>query len=349
MKVALAWIDPDDPTDSAVAFGLAESLLALGHDVSVVGPRRRRGAPARGMTRGVRVYRVAGTRELLRLQRRERFDLWHCHVFGRGHRPLARAVRAAGLPMVASLHLALPDYLPAVGGRRELWDLLRQARHVTAVSRASLTRLRALFPGLSRRSSVVVNGVALSSPDGSALPALPYALCASRLAPYKGIDLLLMAFARLKDAGRGLRLVLCGRDQLRGRLQDYARRLGLEDEVVFAGAVSPARLRRLMDGCRFFVLPSRNENLPLALLEAMAAGKPVLAARVGGVPEIVTDGKDGLLAPPANVAALAAAMLRLDENSRLRARLGKAARRRSRAFTWTNAAAAYARLYHAAA
>jgi glycosyltransferase involved in cell wall biosynthesis len=363
VTLALAWIDLDDPTDRAVALGLAAELRAAGRRVVIVGPRR--GAqPAREDVGGIAVRRVGhpalerlgvlndawAFAQLLLLQRSERLALWHCHLFARRHRALRWAATLGGRPLVASLHLVLPDYLAAAGGKRELGSLLRRAARVTAVSAASLEQVRRLFPEIAPRSSLVANGVAAPRPDPEPrepLPDGPYALCASRLAPYKGLDLLLMALAELGERGRGLRLVLCGRDQMKGGLQGFARRLGLEDRVVFAGAVPPARLNQLMAGCLFFALPSRRENQPLALLEAMAAGKPVVAARVGGVPEIVTDGVDGLLVEPGDVGGLARAMAALVEDAGLRERLGQRARARGKDFGWAGPAAQYRALYPA--
>ena len=101
--------------------------------------------------------------------------------------------------------------------------------------------------------------------------------------------------------------------------------------------------------CAFFVLPSRRENLPLAVLEALAAGKAIVASAVGGVPELVRHGKEGLLFNPGDVAALARRMLTLLEDAPLRRRLERGARARSAAFSWRRAARAYLRLYRSAA
>lgn len=344
MKVALAWINRDDPTDRAVALGLERGLLAAGHRVVIVGPRR----PPAPLARWPLLADAWQALRLIRLQRRERFDLWHCHVFARSHRALRWAAALGRWKMLASLHLVLPDYLAAAGGERELRSLLSKAFHVTAVSHASLEQTRCLFPEIEKKSSVIYNGISLAEPEENfeePLPASPYILCASRLAPYKGLDILLMALAQVRVWGHDVRLVLCGRDQMRGGLAQFARALKLEKEVVFAGSLSPARLRRFLDGCLFFALPSRRENFPLALLEAMAAGKPAVAASVGGVPEIVTHGGDGLLVPPGDVKALADAMASLCADAGLRERLGARARRRARAFDWGRAARDYAQRY----
>lgn len=353
MKIALAWLDPADPTDRAVALGLGRELRRLGHDLLLVGPRRRAGNPERERVGGLPLFRVGpgvreASRRLLELHERERPDVWHCHVFARGHAALSRAARAGRFPMVLTLHLVLRDYLPFVGGRRGLSALLASAARVTTVSEASRAEFLSLFPRWRARSSVVYNGAAEPPRSIGPVPAGPYALYASRLAPYKGPDLLLMAFARVLEEHPAWRLLMCGRDQTAGGARRLARALGIESRARLLGGVSPARLAALMRGCGFFVLPSRRENFPLALLEAMRLGKASVAAAAGGVPEMLRHGREGLLVPPGDVSALAAAMSRLAADPALRARLGRAARTRAERFTWGRVAAGYVRLYRRA-
>lgn len=335
MRVGLAWIDPRDPTDRAVAEGLGRELAALGHEALVLGPRSAAGR---------------GPAAVARWARERRVDLWHLHVFGRSQATFARAVAGDGRPLVSTLHLVLPDYLPHAG-RPALSALLRRSAAVTAVSRASLAQLRETFPGLRAPAVVVPNGIDdLTTVSGSIAKSLPrpYALCPARLAPYKGQDVLLMAFARARERLPGLTLALCGRDQLGGRLRAFARRLGLGGSVAFLGQRPPEEVAALRRGCRFVVLPSRRENAPLALLEAMRDGKPAVASAVGGVPELARHGREALLVRPGDVEGLARALVRLSRDSALRARLGNAAARRSARWTWAEAARAYSRLYEKA-
>lgn len=344
MKVALAGLDLDDPTDRTVVIGLAGGLRARGHEAVLVGPRRRLAQPVRETWRGFLVRRLSRASELLELQREQGFDVWHCLVFGRSQAALARAVERGRFPVVATLYL-VSDYLASARG---LNRLLRRAHHVTADCAFGLAQARARFPFIARRSSVVHNGlpaIEAESRGGGGLPTGPYALCASRLAPYKGLDLLFMAFARLRERAPGLKLVVCGGDQLRGGLESFTRVLRIESAVRFVGQVGRPRLKRLLDRCLFFTLPSRRENLPLVLLEAMAAGKPVVAARVGGVPEVVTDGRDGLLVEPGDVDGLVEAMGMLVADAGLRGALGRRARLKVRAFDWGKAARRYEELY----
>ena len=130
-----------------------------------------------------------------------------------------------------------------------------------------------------------------------------------RLEAVKGHDVLLRAFAMARRHVDSLRLLLVGEGSQRFRLGTLARELGIEDTIEFVGyqtLIQPWLAR--MD-C--FVLPSRYEGCSNALLEAMAAGRPVIATRVGGTPELVDDGVSGLLVPSEDAEALARAIVDL--------------------------------------
>jgi glycosyltransferase involved in cell wall biosynthesis len=143
-------------------------------------------------------------------------------------------------------------------------------------------------------------------------------------------------------------LLLAGDGPERDALGRLAHALGLAGRVHFLGATGRATTARLFAGCSFFVLPSRMEPLGIVNLEAMASGKAVLAARVGGVPEIVEDGKTGLLVESGDAEALACGILRLAADVPLRARLGAEGRKAAERFNWPSIAAAYARVYRSA-
>lgn len=149
---------------------------------------------------------------------------------------------------------------------------------------------------------------------------------AGRLLPVKAIHILLEGFASyLKGAERAARLVIVGRGPLRGELESRARALGLADKVVCAGFRED--MPSVMGAFDVFALTSDSEGFPIVLLEAMAAGKPVVATRVGGVPELVVDGETGKLVPPRDPASVAAALAFFDDAARRRA-FGASGRRR---------------------
>lgn len=133
-------------------------------------------------------------------------------------------------------------------------------------------------------------------------------LFAGTLAPVKGLDVLLEAVAQVVSAGVDLRVEVCGEaiePGYREWLEREVRRLRIEERVAFLGFLSPGELAVRMGQARALVLPSRSEGLGRVILEAGAAGVPVIASNVGGVPELVEEGRTGFLVPPGNVAALA--------------------------------------------
>jgi glycosyltransferase involved in cell wall biosynthesis len=161
----------------------------------------------------------------------------------------------------------------------------------------------------------------LSIPEG-----VPVILALGRLSREKGHRDLIEAAAILRDRRPALpfRLVLAGDGPERARLESACRRLGLQDAVVLAGHQPDVRPFYAM--ARLLALPSHSEGSPNVVLEAMAAGVPLAATAVGGIPEIVRDGVNGLLVPPRDPGRMAGAMARLLEERSLADTLSTAAR-----------------------
>jgi glycosyltransferase involved in cell wall biosynthesis len=160
-----------------------------------------------------------------------------------------------------------------------------------------------------------------------------------RLEPQKNPLALIEAFARVPVG----RLVMAGEGSLVGAARQRAERLGVAGRVRFLGV--RADVAELLSACDIFALASDWEGCPLAAMEAMAAGLPVVATAVGGVPELVVDGVTGILAPRGDVQALAGALESLAGNPRLRCEMGQAARERSRRFEASAMVEAYAALF----
>jgi glycosyltransferase involved in cell wall biosynthesis len=147
---------------------------------------------------------------------------------------------------------------------------------------------------------------------------------ASRLEPVKGISYLFSAFERIAPQAPEARLVVVGSGPLEEDLRQQARTMRLDDRIIFTGLRRD--VDRLLEGMDIFALPSLSEQHSMGLLEAMRAGKAIVATEVGGNPESISAGVDGLLVPPADVEALAHALRRLIASDELRIRLGTAAR-----------------------
>jgi len=146
-----------------------------------------------------------------------------------------------------------------------------------------------------------------------------------RLLPRKGIKYLIYALHKIKDDFnmQNTRLIIVGPDcgEL-ANIKKLIRTLDLESKVIFAGPVAPQKIKDFLGICDIFILPSLYEGLPLALLEAMAAGKPVIFTDLFCTKRIITNGENGLLVSPADADSLAEAIARLAKDKKLRKHLG---------------------------
>jgi glycosyltransferase involved in cell wall biosynthesis len=168
--------------------------------------------------------------------------------------------------------------------------------------------------------------------------------CAARLAKQKNHAMLLEAFARGPARNRSAHLLLAGDGECRPALEAQVCELGLQGRVHFLGRRED--VCEVLAAVDVFVLASHTEGNPLSVMEAMAAGLPVVATAVGGVPEIVEDQKQGLLVKPHDCHGMAAAMVCLGQDPGKRLEMGRAAGRRAEEeFSATHMAEVYAQLY----
>ncbi|MGA3221985.1 MAG: glycosyltransferase, partial [Acidimicrobiales bacterium] len=151
-------------------------------------------------------------------------------------------------------------------------------------------------------------------------------LCVARLAPQKGLDILVRAIGALVEGGTDVHLTIVGAGPLEATLRRRAERCGVAARVSFAGAVGQDEMAAYYARADVFCLPSFAEGLPVVLMEAMATGRPVVATRIMGVPELVEEGVSGLLVAPGSVDELAGALRRLAASPDLRESFGRAGR-----------------------
>jgi glycosyltransferase involved in cell wall biosynthesis len=180
--------------------------------------------------------------------------------------------------------------------------------------------------GVARRAHVVCVPTPVAATQ--ALPEGRQAglvLFLGRLEAARGVFDLLEAVSGLRTAVPDVRL-LCAGDGDRDAVARHARRLGIGDAVKFTGWVGPSGKRALLESAAVLALPSYDEALPASLLEAMAAGLPVIASPVGGIPEVVVDGVNGFLCAPGDIATLQRLLRKLLIERGLSARIGAAAR-----------------------
>jgi glycosyltransferase involved in cell wall biosynthesis len=252
----------------------------------------------------------------------------------------AAAARAARRPLVAKLvsdpayerarryglfRGPLEDFQAAEGRPVRALQRLRtlalaQARTIVVPSEY-LARIARAWELDAGRIVVVPNPAPADEPAAVARSEDTFVF-AGRLTEQKALHVALEAIAQVD----GARLVLVGDGPERERLERLADRLGLDGRVEFRGAQPRAAALEALAGATAAVLPSAWENFPHAAVEALAAGTPVVATPVGGVPEIVRDGENGLLVEPGSVDALAEALRGLCADAALRERLSAAAR-----------------------
>ena len=241
---------------------------------------------------------------LAALMRREGVQIVHCHERRAGMAALPAAMLAGALVRVLHVHS-----IASMGGSRAAYAtairlLGRFANRVVFCSEFVQRNLRQR-PGAADR--VIPNGVVFPPflPDKRRGPGQEL-LSVGRLSRAKGLDILLTAVTRVANDAPGLRLSIAGEGELQDELLALRGQLGLDDRVAllgFCGDVSS-----LMAASDVFVMPSLWEGLPIALLEAVAAGLPVVATAVGAIPEVITNGETGWLVPPGDAEALAGAL-----------------------------------------
>jgi len=342
---------------------LAGELRRAGHRVDVLAPAERPVAEPSFVGLGGSVAvpyngsvaRIAfGPRALVRVRRavgRGGYDLLHVHE------PLAPsvgllAVAGTPTPTVGTFHANLGRSLALEAARPLLRRVYDRLDGRIAVSASARDTWQGRFGGAM---AVVPNGVApefLAGPkplDGWAGDG-PTVLFVGRLEPRKGVAYLVRAFLRLKPAFPRLRLLVVGRDDQ--HQQDKLMSMvppRLRPDLVFVGAVPQADLPSYYASADVFCAPSLGgESFGIVLAEAMAVGLPVVCSNIGGYRDVVHDGTDGLLVPPRDPEALAAAVGGLLDNPARLAAMGEAAAAAARRYAWETVAGEVEAVYRTA-
>jgi glycogen(starch) synthase len=205
---------------------------------------------------------------------------------------------------------------------------------VIACSDTLLAAARASIPSIASRSIAILTALPMPGAEPAPLPwTPPRFLCLGQIQPHKGFDTALRAFARLVKLRPDARLTIAGYGASLGDLRQLAVTLGLDARVEFPGWIAPEAVPDALNAATVVLIPSLVEGFPQVAIQAAQMGRPVIATRAGGLPEIVLDGQTGLLVEPGDAAALADAMLRTIENPAGTAALGRAALARGAALS----------------
>lgn len=316
------WVPPglDRLQAKWAAYAATPPQLTL-EGVTVHYPRYLNLPGQRGFAPSAFLYGAAVTRYVTRLRSHFDFELIHAHAVVPDGFAAAKIGRRWQVPVICTIHGAEVNVYP---DRTWLthW-VTRQAigavDQLVAVS-AALKRQTLRLACPQREIEVIPNGVDLQQfnlRDKQQLRAelglplnVPILLYASRLDPAKGLSYLLAAFKALLAGCPHCLLVLLGDGPYRGHLVQEIEALGLQSNVTLAGPRPHAEIARWMSAADLVVQPSLHEGSPLPVYEALACGRPLIATQVGGIPELITSEAYGLLVPPADVAALSAALRR---------------------------------------
>ena len=356
-------LESDGPGGAEMmVFRLSEELRRRGHTVIPVGPvdgvgwlgnHFRRVGLTPEVFRLKRPIDPGCLRGLMNLFRERRIDAVHSHeftmaVYGAG------AARLLNLPHVITMHGGF-KVTKALRRRIALRWAMRQSDHTVMVSQATRRQFAKDLGVEESFFTVVPNGVPHADGDPTRVRAEfgindgdCVMLAVGTLERHKGHRVLLEALARVNAAGirSPWKLIIAG-----GRGGDqhdslllYVREAKLQERVsIITNRDDIPDLLALAD---VFVMPSLIEGLPMALLEAMLAGKAIIASRTAGIPEAITDGREGLIVPPSDVDALAAALRALlVDPTRRSALAANASARAQREFTVQVMADRYERLY----
>ncbi len=237
-------------------------------------------------------------------------------------------LKCSGCPRVVSVWGAdimdFPNNLPK---RWMIRKILSEADHITATSRLLKNVTEKLLPQASEKTSIIPFGVTVPDEIVPMPETLPVGLCYVKAHRKKyGPDILLKALAIAKKTIPELKLTIAGEGELTEQLKMQTARLELTQNVDFVGFIDNDRVYDLIRDNRFMVMPSvmDSESFGVAVLEAGACGRAVIASRVGGVPEVLPDGRTGLLVPPRDVNSLADAIVTLARDKELCRKMGEA-------------------------
>jgi glycosyltransferase involved in cell wall biosynthesis len=341
---------------------LAAGLAGRGHEISVITSHYDQPLPSAERSGDISIHRfpfhsalqnsdLRATAKIISevadLKRKLRPDLVHLQLQAPSAFFHAQTSAACRCPTLVTVHGEFKECRAAANTL--LGVIFDRAAWVTAVSLAMLDDVRKVAPVTIPKSSCIYNGGEIV---GEIRPASTsdevVVLAGGRLVRDKGFDLLITAFHQVSLDAPTARLVITGDGPERANLERDAQRLGIAHLVTFTGWLPRENLDRLMALAAIVVVPSRwREGFGLYAMEAALRGLPVIATRVGALPELIESGITGILVPPEDPAALRDAILHLIRRPELRLQIGEAARKSAEVrFAADTVLDQYEALYH---
>lgn len=347
------------------AFNLGKSLQSLGHEVLIVTAHAPRSLPSREYVQGLAVTRIylalpftsflstlafpifsfVSVFKISRLIRKEEIDVLNLHFVDDAGFYALLVKFITGVKLVVSLHGNDVEKFPVESSFRRwlLRQLLNSAEAVTVNSHYLEEKLAAVAPFMSHKVQVIGNGVNLQ--EFTTLHPFqsdrPYILFLGRLVQKKGIDILLGAWAKIQAQFGNYDLLIAGDGEEGQNLKNLATQLEISDRVKFLCKVAHHHGLELMAGASLFVIPSRQEPFGIVALEAMAAGCPVLASKIGGLREIIEDGQNGVFFKSESIDNLANYLINLLGNKSKLEGLTKSAMGFVQGYSWDRVARKY--------
>lgn len=299
------------------------------------------------------IYFVRCLSQVGAIVRSEGIDLAHVHFSSRGSTFrkyfITRALSKQRTPYVLHAHGGkyheFYQRAPALVKMRIDW-MLRSADGLIVLSEHWREFYKRLMGSCTRPLWVMPNPVELPEHWQPIQSETLHLLFLGRMGEHKGVDRVLQAVVRLPQSLRErVRLSMAGDGDV-DAVRRLAAELGLQTQVDIRNWIVGEEKERWLRETNAFILPSRAEGLPMAMLEAMAYGKALIVSPVGGIPEFVSDGQEGFLVPPDDIEAISQAIARLAENPELRAQMGRAARARVESLDVNSYMGRMAEIYH---
>jgi glycogen(starch) synthase len=335
------------------------SLRDRGHEVIVVTRKDSPDLPAEEEYRGIPVYRFPFAKALIDrnlnevmtirqqvsdLKRTFGPELVHLHQCGPSVLFHFETIKAYPARLIVTL---IVEIVAQLGSTELLRQAMMSADWVTCKTATMLAEASRLAPEISSRSSVIHNGIDIPMLAPTQLPLVnPRILCLGRLDSQKGFDLAVEAWPSIVARFPNARLVIAGDGPERLSLERRITELSLSQTVELIGWVAPDSVPSLMDSATIVVMPSRWEGFPSVGLQAAAMARPIVASRVGGLPDIVADRQTGFTVEAEDAAALGKAIITLLKSPELAVEMGKAGRHRvQKLFGWEQCVDRYDALY----